>query len=290
MLGKTQPAVSAQLKQLSDAVGVPVLLRHRYGVTLTPAGESLLTYAEACVRAMEGAEQALARLHGLNGGKLRVLASTPVAVYVLPAALAAFHAKFPAIELEMTRHSARSAIRALERGDGDIALVRGSATVSAALASNFVIATLVEDVTVLVVPPRHPFARRKLLHPKQLNGLEIVSREPGSENRMLVERVVAQANIALKVKFQTDGVDALKEAILQGFGAGFLSRLAVQREVEAGTLAAVAVQTPEFVQHIRMAYPAAGQCPPAVSRFVDILQSLYAPNRSRRIALQSTRY
>src|ERR1043165_2880172 len=65
-LGKTQPAVSAQLKQLSDAAGAPLLTRHRYGVTLTPAGESLLSYAEACLRALEGAEQAIARLRGVE--------------------------------------------------------------------------------------------------------------------------------------------------------------------------------------------------------------------------------
>jgi DNA-binding transcriptional LysR family regulator len=140
----------------------------------------------------------------------------------------------------------------------------------------------VEDETVLVVPPAHPLARRKRLQPKQLDGLEIVSREPGSESRALAERFAARANIELRVKFETEGVDALKEAVLQGFGGGFVSRLAVQRELEAGTLAAVHVDTPELVQHIRMAYPAAGQCAPAVSKFADILHSAYAAKRKRR--------
>ncbi|MDB5927965.1 MAG: transcriptional regulator, LysR family [Betaproteobacteria bacterium] len=272
-LGKTQPAVSAQLKQLSDAVGTPLVTRHRYGVTLTPAAETLLPYAQACVRALEGAELALRRLRGLEEGTLRVLASTSVAVYLLPPVLAAFHARFPAIELRMTRHNAEEAMSALKRGEGDIALVRGPASELTALGSNFVIRTLVRDETMLVVSRRHSLARRRKVRVEQLDGIEIVSREPGSATRALVERMAMRANINFKVKFQTVGVEALKEAILQGFGAGFLSRLAVQREVEAGTLSAVHIDAPELMQHITIAYPALGQSPPAVQKLVEILRS-----------------
>jgi LysR family transcriptional regulator, low CO2-responsive transcriptional regulator len=282
-LGKTQPAVSAQLRQLSDALGTPLVTRHRYGVTLTPAAQSLLPYAQACVRALEGAESALRRLRGLEEGKLRVLASTSVAVYMLPPVLAAFHAQFPGIELQMTRHNADEAMSALQRGEGDIAVVRGPASSSAALGSNFEISTLVPDETMLVVARGHPLARRKRVRVEQLDGLEIVSREQGSATRTLIERMAKRANISYKVKFQTVGVEALKEAVLQGFGAGFLSRLAVQREVDAGTLAAVHIDAPELTQHITIAYPAAGQSSPAAQKLVEILQAPETYDVRRRI-------
>jgi DNA-binding transcriptional LysR family regulator len=273
-LGKTQPAVSAHLKRLADLVGAPLVLRHRYGVRLTPAAETLLPYAHACVRALEGAQQTVERLRGLEEGRLSVLASTSVAVYMLPPVLAAFHARYPGIRLHMTRHNAADAMSALAHGIGDIAVVRGPATMSPALAPNFLIQALGKDETVLVVPRGHPLAARRRMQPAQLDGIEIVSREAGSASGALVERMAARADIRLKVKFQTVGVEALKEAVLQGFGAGFLSRLAVQREVEAGTLVAIHIDAPELVQHITVAYPAIGQCPPTVQKFVAILQSL----------------
>ncbi len=272
-LGKTQPAVSAQLKQLGAAVGAPLLVRHRYGVRLAPAAATLLPYAQACVRALEGAQQAVERLRGLEEGKLRVLASTSVAVYLLPPVLADFHRQYPGVELQMTRHNADDAIGALERGEGDIAVVRGPARAPSP-AANFVIDTLVSDETVLVVPRAHPLARRRQVRPKDLDGVEIVDREQGSASRALVERMAARAKIGFRVKFQTVGVEALKEAVLQGFGAGFLSRLAVQREVDAGTLAAIRIDAPELVQRVTIAYPALGQCPPTVQKFVEILQRL----------------
>jgi DNA-binding transcriptional LysR family regulator len=274
VLGRTQPAVSAHLKQLSQNLGAPLLVRHRHGVRLAPAAAVLLPYAQACVRALDGAQQAMERLRGLEVGTLRVLASTSVAVYMLPPVLAAFHTNYPGIALQMTRCNAEDAIKSLENGDGDIAVVRGGTPMRATLPSNFVIDTLLRDETILAVPAGHPLAQRKDVRVKDLDGLDIIERESGSATRALVERIAAQAKIKLNVKFQTVGVEALKEAILQGFGAGFLSRLAVQREVDGGSLVAISVNARQFSQTITLAYPVAGQCPPTVQPLVKLMQEL----------------
>lgn len=273
-LGRTQPAVSAHLKQLSRNIGAPLLVRHRHGVRLAPAAAVLLPYAQACARALDGAQQAMERLRGLEIGTLRVLASTSVAVYMLPPVLAAFHASYPGIALQITRCNADDAFRSLENGDGDIAVVRGESPMRGALAANFVIDALMRDETILAVPAGHPLAHLKNVRVKDLDGIDIIEREPGSATRSLVERIAAKANIRLNVKFQTVGVEALKEAVLQGFGAGFLSRLAVQREVDSGTLAAISVNARQFSQTITLIYPVAGQCPPTVQPLVRLMREL----------------
>lgn len=285
-LGRTQPALSAHLKMLADAVGAPVITRHRHGVTLTNAGNELLAYAEACMRALEGAEQAVTRMRGLATGKLDVLASTSVAVYMLPSALAEFHARYPAVEIRVTRHNAEESIRALERGLGDIALVRGSpVAMSKGFAPNFVTQDMLEDETVLAVTPDHPLARRREVSLTDLEGLSIVSREETSATQALVKRATENAGVQLKVVFQTVGVEALKEAVLQGFGAGFLSRLAVRREVESGSLKAIRIRAPELKQHITMTYPELGQCQPAVPIFVGIVWALNRKNNRGKTGL-----
>ena len=274
-LGRTQPALSAQLKMLADAVGAPVIIRHRHGVNLTSAGQELLAYAESCLRALEGAQQAVTRMRGLETGKLDVLASTSVAVYMLPSSLARFHARYPAVEIRVTRHTAEEAMRALERGLGDVALVRGSpAVMTDGFAPNFVVQKLLEDETVLAVTPDHPLARRKVVSLADLDGLGIVSREPTSATQTLVQSAADIAGIRFRTMFQTVGVEALKEAVLQGFGAGFLSKLAIRREVEAGTLKAIRIRAFDFRQDITISYPESGQCSPAVPIFVDIVREL----------------
>jgi LysR family transcriptional regulator, low CO2-responsive transcriptional regulator len=285
-IGRTQPALSAQLRLLSDTVGAPVIVRHRHGVTLTAAGQELLVYAESCMRSLEGAQQLVTRIRGLETGKLDILASTSVAVYMLPSSLARFHARHPAVEIRMTRHSAADAMLALERGLGDVAIVRGpSMARTNEFASNFLVQTLLEDETVLAVTPDHPLAGRREAAPAELDGLRIISREPTSATQSLVQRATDAAGIRLRTVFQTVGVEALKEAVMQGFGAGFISTLAIRREVDAGALRAIRIRAPEMRQHVTIAYPALGQCSPAVPMFVKAILAELIGKRSTRTGL-----
>ena len=141
-------------------------------------------------------------------------------------------------------------------------------------APNFVVQKLLEDETVLAVTPDHPLARRKVVSLADLDGLGIVSREPTSATQTLVQSAADIAGIRFRTMFQTVGVEALKEAVLQGFGAGFLSKLAIRREVEAGTLKAIRIRAFDFRQDITISYPESGQCSPAVPIFVDIVREL----------------
>ncbi|GAA4332229.1 LysR family transcriptional regulator [Pigmentiphaga soli] len=270
-LGKTQPAVSAQLRELADSVGTPLFLRHRYGVTLTREAETLLPYAEACARAVEGANQAVVRLKGLEVGSLHLLASTSTAVYFLPPVLSSFHAGYPGIDIKISRHQAESAIEALKRGQGDLAVVRCAPALLSKLPPNLVAEHLMKDDTVLVVPHGHKLARFKSVDLRKLDGLDIVSREPGSATQGLVDRLVASAGARLNVKFQTVGVEGVKEAILRGFGAGFLSRLSVERDVANGTLVAIPIKSSRAHQVIAVIHPTSGHRAPAGSRFVTAL-------------------
>jgi DNA-binding transcriptional LysR family regulator len=288
-LHRTQAAVSTQLKQLSDALGMPVVRRERYGVRLTAAAEALLPYAHACVRALEGAQQTIESYRGLELGHLRIFASTSVAAYMLQPVLAEFHAKHPGIELRMNRGHAGEAIGRLASGEADIAIVRGATANMLARQHNYRVRTLVRDRTLLVVRPSHPLARRRKLAPKQLDGIELVMRESGSQTRAAVEKMAERANIRFKIKYETVGTEALKEAVFQGFGAGFLSRLSVRREIQAGTLAAVLVDAPELIQEIWLLYPALGQSSPAVQRFIDILGTTKPTEDASRRARRTDR-
>ena len=272
-MGKTQPALSAQIKSLNLAVGAPVVLRQRYGVSLTQAGLDLLPYAEACMRAMEGAQNHVARLRGLEAGRLQVLASTSVAVYLMPEVLARFHQDYPQIELAVSHHNAEMAVRSLEQGHGDLAVVRGTPGKHAkGFAENFVALKILEDETILAVPPDHPLARFESISPAQLKDLSIVSRESTSATQILVGEVAQSFGAKFKVTLQTAGVEALKEAILRGFGAGFLSQMAVRREVSNGTLHAIRIDSPEFKQSVNIIYPPKGQSSLVVPRFIEILK------------------
>lgn len=273
-LGRTQPAVSTQIRRLSDAVGEPVVARHRYGVTLTPAGKALLPSAQALARSLENAGEIGDRLRGLKQGPLRVLTSTSVAVYFLPPLLALIHERYPGIELQLRHRTPDEAIRELNRSDADLAVVRAPI---GAIPPNFVSSLLLTDETIVAVPPDHRLAGRDDLRVDDLDGLEVVVRGDPSPTRRLVERLAAEAGVGFRVKFEVGTIEALKEAILQGFGAGFLSRLVVAREVDSGRLAALRMHHPALFREIHLIHASPAQVSPRVGAFLDALAELPRP-------------
>lgn len=277
LLGKTQPAVSMQLKRLATAIGEPLVVRERYGVSLTSAGKALLPAAEALARSVDVAEEVRDRLRGVKIGSLRVLTNTSVATYFLPPVLALFQERHPWIELRVVRHTAEEAVRLLEKGEGDVAIVRGPFRGGAV---DFVHRHLLDDETVFAVRPDHPLADRKELTIHDIAGFDMVTQGRTSGTRNLLERLAAEANVSLRIKLEVLSIEAIKEAILQGFGAGCLSRLAIDRELRSGELVGVHIAAQELRRRpVMLLHPPHGQDSPRLRAFLQALSEIQAVSR-----------
>jgi DNA-binding transcriptional LysR family regulator len=271
---RSQPAVSAQLKRLSEEVGEPLYRRHRHGVELTGTGEMLLPYAEALVRALEGARSWSRGMRTGLRGSLRVAASMTAAVYLLPRVLADFHRLHPGLELRLLTRNSLDALALLHRAEADLALVEGPVPATPA---DLEARTLFQDEIVLVVRPEHPLAGGTEVAAADLPGLATVQREEGSGTREVVELALAEMSLpapGVRVALEATGIEAVKEAVLNGFGAGFISRLAVQREVEAGVLVALPVAAPGFRRNMTLLHPSYDLCSQATRRLLDFLDGL----------------
>ena len=268
-LNISQPAVSAQLKRLTEAVGEPLYARHRYGITLTPAGQALLPSAQALVRALEGARHVAGELKGLRRGALYVTASMTIAVYLLPQILADFRRQQPDIALYLLTRNSQEALTLLEAGDADLALVEGPLDdVPADLERS----VLLHDRLVLIVKPDHPLARRSRVALSDLAGLDMVFREAGSGTREVVERALARHNVTPVRRLDATGIEAVKEAVLHGLGASILSMHAVRREAELGLLKATPIDSDGFVRPMTLLHPNVQLCSIATRVFVEFLK------------------
>ncbi len=268
-LNLTQPAVSNQMARLASAVGEPLFTRHRLGVTLTPAGLGLLPHARAVARALEGAGSFAAGLRGLEVGTARVAASTTIASYLLPAVLARHRRAHPGLEVEQFVGNSGEVVERLAAGGADAALVEGPVDL---LPPGVERKVFRRDEIVLVTLPNHPLAlsngRRD---PAELEGLEVVRREEGSGTRAVTEQ--ALGGVRLRAVLDLVGSEAVKEAVAEGLGAAFLSRLVVEREVRAGFLAATGVNEPRLSRHLSLLRPASGLLPRATRTFLEALEA-----------------
>lgn len=267
-LSLTQPAVSNQMNGLARAVGEPLFRRHRLGVTPTPAGKELLPHARAVVRALEGAAVAVAGLRGLEVGAVRVAASTTIASYLLPAVLAEYRRAYPGLKAEQFVGNTAEVVDRLESGGADVALIEGPVDRAP---PGVELRVFRRDEIVLVTLPDHPLAGEEL-RPEQLEGSEVVWREEGSGTREVAER--ALEGVRFENALELVGSEAVKQAVAEGLGVAFLSRLVVEREVRAGFLAATGVCAPGLSRPFTLLQPPHGLLSRAARAFLDALDTV----------------
>lgn len=267
-LHRTQPAVSSQIRLLTQAVGEPLLTRHRYGVRLTPAGEGLLPYAVAVARALEGAQRYSADLRGLELGLLNIAASSTIAATILPGVLAPYHARYPGVRLRIQQGNTQEVMALMLASSCELALIEGPV---GELPGDLQARVFRRDTLRLVVAPGHPLAGRSALSAANLKGVGVVWREPGSGTREVAWTALGQAGIPTREVLSLTGTEAVKEAVLSGLGVAFLSELTVRREVESGRLVCPPIDLPGLERDLSLVSAPEDQLSRAVRGFLTLL-------------------
>lgn len=264
----TQPAVSNQMRRLSAAIGETLFVRQRSGMKLTPAGLALLPHARAVVRAHEGAQALASGLRGLEVGSVRVAASTTIASYLLPGVLARYRRAHAGLGVEQFVGNTAEVLDRLGAGGVDVALVEGPVD---RLPLGIEQEVVRHDEVCLITLPDHPLAgdRREA---GELDGLPVVWREVGSGTREVAER--ALEGVRLRSVLELVGSEAVKEAVAEGLGAAFLSRLVVEKEVRAGFLAATPINAPGLTRPLSLLRPPTELLSRAAGALLDALEKV----------------
>lgn len=266
----SQPAVTKQLQRLEADLELSLLVRGpRRQVELTPAGALVLAFARQTLARFEKLESELGALKSLEGGTLVLAASTIPGEHVLPALLAEFRRKFPAIKVEMSVSDTAQVAEELLADEADLGMV-GSPVRRPGLR----LERLLGDEIVLAVPLDHGFARRKRIGVEELRGQPLILREEGSGTRRSVEASLAAAGWDLPqedVTLVLGSTQAVLHAVEQGLGLGFVSaRAAAPRE--GRSLACVGLEGVDLGRDLYLAYLPQRAGDPLVSRFLGFVR------------------
>lgn len=248
----TQPAITMQIKNLEEELGLRLFDRTGQRIALTPAGNVLWDYAKRIAGLCADAERDLAAMKGETRGRLALGASTTIAQYLLPRLAGEFLAAFPAIQLSMMSGNTSDVVAALLDGRIALGLIEGPPNRTDVKCEKFV-----EDEIVLVVPPSHEWAAMDAVEPASLRGATVILRERGSGTRQVVEDALKKARIdvgKLRIAMELDSTEAIKSAISAGLGVGFVSRWALGREAALGLLRTVPVKGLRIRRHFQFVY------------------------------------
>jgi DNA-binding transcriptional LysR family regulator len=232
----SQPAVSKQLAELEQTVGVVLVDRLPRGLRLTEAGKLLAAHAQRLFRVEADAEAALAELLGLRAGRLAVGASTTTGNYLLPRVLGDFHLRYPNVSVELVIGNTRTITEAVFEGQLDLGVTEG--LVPGEALSDQVLA---RDELVVVVAAQHPLAQQTPVPLSNLASVPWICRESGSGTRQVVEAAFAERGYSLTPAVTLGSSEAIKAMVALGLGFALLSRHTVELEVQAGHLCVLEV-------------------------------------------------
>lgn len=239
----SQPAVSMQIKQLEEHIGLPLLEQMGKKIFLTEAGRELFHYARSISQQLAEMEAVFDEMKGLGRGKL-TLSVVNTANYFTPQLLAKFCNRHPNINVILQVANRDAVLKQLADNSTDLAIMGQPPDGLDIVAESFL-----DNPLVVIAAPDHPLAKIPHIKFAQLAQETFLSREKGSGTRSAMERVFALHGVQPRISMEMETNEAIKQAVQAGMGLGILSLHSIELELETNRLAVLDVEHFPLLRH-----------------------------------------
>lgn len=250
-LGVTQPAVSLQVRALEKRLGTQLLDRSGRRVEPTEAGWRLYRGAQKLLALEEQIESDVAATaDGELQGDLVLGASTGPAAIVVPLLLCEFQRQNSGVHVSLTVSDTHAVVERVATRELELGIVGASRRHRGVRFEPFF-----SDEVILVCPPGHPFAGRTVTL-EELRDEPLILMQEGAGVRQIIEDALRRTDVRLRdldVRLELGLQESVRRAVEAGYGVTFISRTAVESNLDAGTLAEARVQGLEATREISLA-------------------------------------
>jgi DNA-binding transcriptional LysR family regulator len=234
-LGVTQPSVTARIQALERDLAETLFERNGRGVTLTEAGTFFLPHAQRVLRALQDGRDAVDSLRQLELGTLRLGAAPTISTYVLPELLRLFRSRYPGLEVSVRSEYSEQIVRMVLADEVQVGLERSITH------PEVVAVPLYQDEVVLIVAPRHPFAKRGIASVEEVSRQSLIMFNRESGYHRLVNDALRRAGVLPSPTMELDNMEATKKMVEEGLGIAMLPKLAIEHELRRGELRQIRV-------------------------------------------------
>ncbi|KFB68006.1 LysR family transcriptional regulator [Candidatus Accumulibacter vicinus] len=273
----TQPAVTFQIKQLEEHFNTRLFERGGGRISLTPAGDLVLDYAERILGLTKELDVRVAEMTGQMSGSLLVGASTTIAEFMLPPILGEFNVRYPQVRARLTVANSESISNAIAAHTLDIGLIESNTNNHPSLQCEI----CGDDELQVVCTPHHPLSKRSDVDARSLLGYDYIAREPGSGTREVTDDYFRACGVdpeKLRMLMELSSPESLKGVVATGLGYSIVSRASFEKERQLGTLVAVPLR-PRLKRTLSLVYPKERFRSRVVLTFVD-----FARNKLRELS------
>src|SRR6478609_4614362 len=209
---RTQPAISAQVRQLELELNTTLFERYGTRISLTPAGDIFARYAEQILDLRRRAQDSINELERIPRGELVIAANEATCIYVLPSVFAEFKKQFPNVQLLVDRSYGVRVVQAVLDNLADFGI-----TQLPVQEKKLQVVKIHSDEIKLLVPYGHPLAQREAVTARDLIGTPLLLPKSGTTRARLnvfLEPVEDQLSISMEL----DSTEMIKRFVMAGLG------------------------------------------------------------------------
>ena len=275
----TQPSVTARIQALERDLGERLFERSGRGVRLTEVGVCFLPHAERVLQALHEGRDAIEALRNLQSGSLILASATTVSTYILPGVLKTFRQRFPRVEVSVRTGRSEQVLQMLLADEAQVGLVR------AVYHQDIETKGLIEDELVLIANSNDELAHLGTISVEQLGDHPFIFFDRNSSYYSLAQGLFRQHGVVPRIQMELDSMEATKKMVEEGLGIALVPRIAVERELAAGSLIEIELAgmrnpTRQIALISRRSRPLG----PVAQAFVEIVQDMFVAPRPQQPA------
>ena len=274
----TQPAVSMQIRQLEEAIGLPLFERVARKLALTEAGERLSHHASRILGEIKDAEDTMTSLTQADSGSIAV-SIVSSATYFAPKLLALYSQQYPKVDVRFSVGNRETLLRLLQDNATDLAIMGRPPPELGTTAE-----PLAWHPHVIVAPLSHPLCGARRFDLQELAGDTFLLREPGSGTRAVVEHTFRQ-HLFVPARTVTLGSnETIKQAVMAGMGVSLISLHTLALELRTGEIALLDVNGTPIERTWQLVHSRSKQLSPTCLAFRRFLLEHAEPFLEREYA------
>src|SRR6201996_1775280 len=214
---RTQPAISAQIRQLEHELKAELFERFGSRISLTTAGTIFAGYAERLLELRRQAQNALNELETSPRGELVIAASEATCIYVLPSVFAEYKQQFPGVQLQVNRSYGSRVVEAVMENVADFGL-----TQLPVIEKRIQVVDIYRDEVHAVLPADHPLARMEKVRCEDVIAYPLLLPQTGM-TRSRLNSWFESVEDELQVSMELDSSETMKRFAMAGLGISFLA-------------------------------------------------------------------
>ena len=245
----TQPAVTRQIQEFQSTYDLTLFNKIGKKVILTDAGEALYILAERIFELETQVEETVRDFQQQKSGRISIATAETFGAYYLPEIIVNFNYKLPDIFVSVATYNDHYVVENISKLTYDLGFLSKET-----FHPKITVKELFDEKILLVVAPSHPFAKKKIIEPKELDGIHIVMPETGSGTEEVVDEFRKKYNIQFEIICEFSNSDSIKTLVQQGMGITFISNKVVERELKRGDLVGIDLNVPELTRKYFLTY------------------------------------